>query len=73
MKSQLYREFEGNNIHGRKQPESTACGDPGKGKTCVSGIEKNVSGNGMTVGGSVKIRRHASALQMLKHCANKNI
>lgn len=73
MISQPYKEFEGNNIHGREQLESRAYRDPGKEKTCVSGIEKNVSGNGVTVGSLVKIRKCASTLQMLKHCANKNI
>ena len=51
------------NIHGREQLESRAYRDPGKEKACVSGIEKNVSGNGVTVGSLVKIRKRESTLQ----------
>lgn len=60
------------NIHDREPLESRAYRDPGKEKTCVSGTEKNVSGNGVTVGSLVKIRKRESTLQMLKHGANKN-
>ena len=43
MISQPYKEFEGNNIHGREQLESRAYRDPGKEKTCVFGKVKALS------------------------------